>query len=138
MTAGAWLQVAAEVAGRCSGVCGSSWSGAGLGVFSLALQVFSCLSLHLIGFCLNLGKVFCLVQPIEILGPDLKQVCDRTSQVAQWQGIDLPLQRRGLSLWVGKIPGRREWQSPPVFLSGDSLGQRCLVGRSPRGHQSRT
>ena len=30
--------------------------------------------------------------------------------------------------WVGKIPWRREWQPTPVFLSGESHGQRSLVG----------
>ena len=30
--------------------------------------------------------------------------------------------------WVGKIPWRRKWQPTPVFLPGDSQGQRSLVG----------
>ena len=30
---------------------------------------------------------------------------------------------------------RREWQPTPVFLSGESLGQRSLVGYSPWGHK---
>ena len=34
---------------------------------------------------------------------------------------------------VGKIPWRREWQPTPVFLPGESLGQRSLVGYSPWG-----
>ena len=29
--------------------------------------------------------------------------------------------------WVGKIPWRRAWQPTPVFLPGESLGQRSLV-----------
>ena len=29
--------------------------------------------------------------------------------------------------WVGKIPWRRAWQPTPVFLSGESHGQRSLV-----------
>ena len=33
--------------------------------------------------------------------------------------------------WVGKIPWRRSWQSTPVFLSGESHGQKSLVGYSP-------
>ena len=33
--------------------------------------------------------------------------------------------------WVGKIPWRRAWQSTPVFLPGESHGQRSLVGYSP-------
>ena len=40
--------------------------------------------------------------------------------------------RPGFDLWVGKIPWRRAWQHTPVFLPGESLGQRCLgVGHSP-------
>ena len=33
--------------------------------------------------------------------------------------------------WVGKIPWRRAWQPSPVFLPGESHGQRILVGYSP-------
>ena len=32
--------------------------------------------------------------------------------------------------WVGKIPWRRKWQSTPVFLPGNSHGQRSLAGYS--------
>ena len=32
-----------------------------------------------------------------------------------------------------KIPWRRAWQSTPVFLPGESLGQRSLAGFSPLG-----
>ena len=35
--------------------------------------------------------------------------------------------------WVGKIPWRRKWQPTPVFLLGESQGQRSLAGYSPRG-----
>ena len=35
--------------------------------------------------------------------------------------------------WVGKILWRREWQLTPVFLPGESQGQRSLAGYSPRG-----
>ena len=32
----------------------------------------------------------------------------------------------------GYIPGlERKWQPPPLFLPGESHGQRCLVGYSP-------
>ena len=41
--------------------------------------------------------------------------------------------RRGFSLWVGKIPWRREWQPTPVFLPGESYGQRSVAGYSPWG-----
>ena len=33
--------------------------------------------------------------------------------------------------WVRKILWRREWQSTPVFLPGESHGQGSLVGYSP-------
>ena len=33
----------------------------------------------------------------------------------------------------GKIPWRRKWQPTPVFLPGESHGQRNLTGYSPRG-----
>ena len=39
----------------------------------------------------------------------------------------------GFSLWVGKIPWRREQLPTPVFLSGKSHGQRSLAGYSPWG-----
>ena len=32
--------------------------------------------------------------------------------------------------WVGRIPWRRKWQPPPVFLPGKSHGQRSLAGCS--------
>ena len=37
-------------------------------------------------------------------------------------------------LWVGKIPWRRAWQPTPVFLPGESHGQRNLEGYS-QGHK---
>jgi len=35
--------------------------------------------------------------------------------------------------WVGKIPWQRAWQPTPVFLPGESHGQRSLVGYCPWG-----
>ena len=43
--------------------------------------------------------------------------------------------RPGFSLWVGKIPWRREWQPTPVFLPGESQGQKSLVGYSSWDHK---
>ena len=34
-----------------------------------------------------------------------------------------------------KIPWRRKWQPTPVFLPGESHGQRSLVGYSPQGRK---
>ena len=36
---------------------------------------------------------------------------------------------------VKKIPWRRNWQLTPVFLPGNSRGQRSLAGYSPWGHK---
>ena len=58
---------------------------------------------------------------------------------AEWnaavtQGKNLPaMQETRFSPWVAKIPWRRKWQPIPVFLPGESLGQRSLVGYSPWG-----
>ena len=41
--------------------------------------------------------------------------------------------RHGFDPWVRKIPWSRKWQPPPVFLPGESHGQRSLVGFSPWG-----
>ena len=43
--------------------------------------------------------------------------------------------RHGFSPGIGKIPWRRAWQPTPVFLPGESLGQRSLVGYSPFGRK---
>ena len=37
--------------------------------------------------------------------------------------------------WVGKISWRRAWQPTPVFLPGESHGQRNLAGYSPWGRR---
>ena len=39
--------------------------------------------------------------------------------------------RCGFDAWVGKNPWSRKWQPTPVFLSGESLGERNLRGYSP-------
>ena len=36
---------------------------------------------------------------------------------------------------VREIPWRRKWQPTPVFLPGEFLGQRSLMGYSPWGHK---
>ena len=41
--------------------------------------------------------------------------------------------RHGFDPCVGKIPWRRAWQPTLVFLPGESLGQRSLVGYGPQG-----
>ena len=43
--------------------------------------------------------------------------------------------RHRFDSWEGKIPWRRKWQPAPVFLPGESHGQRSLVGCNPQGHE---
>ena len=43
--------------------------------------------------------------------------------------------RCGLHPWVRKIPWRNAWQPTPVFLPGESHGQRRLAGYSPWGRK---
>ena len=45
--------------------------------------------------------------------------------------------RRRFDPWVRKIPWRRKWQPTPVFLPGESHGQRNLAGCCPWGHRVR-
>ena len=40
-----------------------------------------------------------------------------------------------LDPWLRKILWRREWQPTPVFLPGESHGQRSLTGYSPWGQK---
>ena len=43
--------------------------------------------------------------------------------------------RHGFDPWFGKIPWRREWQPTPVFLTGESHGQRSMANYSPQGRK---
>ena len=43
--------------------------------------------------------------------------------------------RHGFDLWVRKIPSRSVWQPTPVFLAGESHGQRSLMGYCPQAHK---
>ena len=43
--------------------------------------------------------------------------------------------RHGFNPWARKLLWRRAWQPTPVLLSGESLGQRSLVGYRPRGRK---
>ena len=41
----------------------------------------------------------------------------------------------GLNPWARKFPWSRAWQPTPIFLPGESHGQRGLAGYSPAGHK---
>ena len=57
------------------------------------------------------------------------------SLVAQQQRIHLQCRRLGLDPWARNVPWRREWQPNPVFMPGESHGQRSPAGYSPWGHK---
>ena len=63
-------------------------------------------------------------------------MCQRVRDSLAGQSIkNLPaMQETG----VKKIPLRRKWQPTPVFLPGESHGQRSLAGYSPWVHKSLT
>ena len=67
------------------------------------------------------------------------------SQVAQWlkkkkkSACQCRRKRRcKFNPWVRKTPWRQKWQSIPIFLPGESLGQRSLLGYNHRVAKSRT
>ena len=53
------------------------------------------------------------------------------SWVAQELRIRLQCRRFEFNPWIGKIPWRRKWQTTPIFLSGESHGERSLADYSP-------
>ena len=61
--------------------------------------------------------------------------CHGLPRWCQWLRTRLPVQRCGFDSWVGQIPWKRAWQPTPVFLPGESRGQRSLVGYSPWSHK---
>ena len=58
------------------------------------------------------------------------------ASLVAWMAKNTPAMfEPGFDPWVGKIPWKRAWQPIPVFLPGESHGQRSLVGCSPWGHK---
>ena len=74
--------------------------------------------------------------PFLIFKFSVAQTTNRVSQVPPVLKI-LPAihKRHRFDPWVGKISWRRKWQPTPVFLPGESCGQRSLVGYSSWGHR---
>ena len=58
-----------------------------------------------------------------------------SSLVAQMEKCLPAMRETWVQSLVGKIPWRRKWQPTPIFLPGESHGQRSLGGYSPRGHK---
>ena len=65
-----------------------------------------------------------------------KKVIDMHNRLPRWlSGKELACQCRrykrcGFHPWAGKNPLRRAWHPTPVFLPGESNGQRSLAGYS--------
>ena len=66
-----------------------------------------------------------------ILKPGLPQWLSGTESACQCKRH----KRQVFNPWIGTIPCRRAWQPTPVFLLGESHGQKSLAGYSPQGHK---
>ena len=69
----------------------------------------------------------------------IRRYLERASQVALVVK-NLPAnagdhKRHRFDPWIRKIPWSRKWQPTPIFLPGESHGQRSLLGYSPWGHR---
>ena len=74
------------------------------------------------------------VQPGHIVSFALRCFPSDGTQVAQWWRVHLQCKsprRCRFDPWVGKFPWRRARQPTPVFLPGESRGQRSLAAYSP-------
>ena len=85
--------------------------------FTLAILIMICFGVGLFEF---------------ILSGTLCAFC-RASQVAQWVKNPPAMQETLFDPWVRKIPWRRAWELTPVFVPGESHGQRSLATYSPQG-----
>ena len=56
-------------------------------------------------------------------------------KIKGWVCYHLQCGRLGFDPWVGKIPWKGKWQPTPVFLPGESHGQRSLAGYSLWDHK---
>ena len=57
-------------------------------------------------------------------------------RLPRWHRTRLPCRRHGVNPWVRKISWRIKGQPPPVFLPGESHGQRSLGGLHSMGHMT--
>ena len=80
--------------------------------------------------CWHRGNYVC-VGPGGTWGISLLPLRFVTSLVAQMVKNLPAMGRPGFDPWVGKIPWRGKWQPTPLFLPGESHGQRSLAGYSP-------
>ena len=91
-------------------------------------------------------------QELQLSTQILKMICRQVRKETTWQlnnnnkeGVRFPrwfsvcqyrrCKRRGFDPWVENISWRRVGQPTPVFLPGESHGQRSLADYSPRSHK---
>ena len=74
-------------------------------------------------------------KPVHISGTAAANAEPGASLEASWQRIRWQCKRCKFDSRAGKIPWRRAWQPPPVFLPGESHGWRSLAGLQSIGSQ---
>ena len=89
----------------------------------LAFRTLSCTQYAINKYLLNKWTNICCF-------PTLHSPCGSDSTESACQ-----CRRPGFDHWVGKIPWTRAWQPTPIFLPGESHGQRSLVGYGPGSHK---
>ena len=76
--------------------------------------------------CPLLSSLIVLIRPMAMV--DTNQTCQVALVVKNLPASVGGCNRQGFCPWIGKIPWRRAWQPTPVFLPGESHGQRSLAG----------
>ena len=120
-------------------------------VSSKVIQLYICIYEYMYSFflyssiigCYKIVKMVpCVIQQIIVGYPFYTQQCVyfNLGFTGNVSGKDPAyqcrnLKKHGFSPWVRKIPQRKAWQPTPVFLPGESHGQRSLVGYSPQHHK---
>ena len=106
---------------------------------SLILNLMS-LFLVLLNVCPELPEPFALVLTllsnlVESRSRKLGTVFPQVALVVRNPPTNAEDVRKAGLILVGKIPWRRTWQPTPVFLPGESHGQRSLLSYSPWDHK---